>query len=100
MAKGIYTEDMGPPPSPPDMGSATPPPPPPPPRKKKSKRADDSDKQHADIYTADMPGQPPSPVDMGSVERRKKGGIISSASSRADGIASRGKTRGTIVRMG
>ena len=30
----------------------------------------------------------------------KKGGKISSASSRADGIASRGKTRGTIVRMG
>lgn len=34
------------------------------------------------------------------VESRKKGGKISSASSRADGIASRGKTRGTIVRMG
>ena len=30
----------------------------------------------------------------------KKGGKVSSASSRADGIASRGKTRGTIVRMG
>jgi len=33
-------------------------------------------------------------------DRLKKGGSVSSASSRADGIASRGKTRGTIVRMG
>lgn len=31
---------------------------------------------------------------------RKKGGAVCSASSRADGIAQRGKTRGTIVACG
>ena len=33
-------------------------------------------------------------------EGKKKGGKVSSASSRADGIAQRGKTRGTIVMCG
>lgn len=66
------------------------------------------------VYTADM-GQPPQDIDgasagktskkdqpeqLGSgikVEKKAKGG---SASSRADGIAARGKTRGTMVMCG
>jgi len=44
------------------------------------------DKQNANIYTQEK-GQPPSPREMA------KGGKVSSASKRADGIAQRGKTR-------
>ena len=47
------------------------------------------DKLNAGIYTSEK-GQPPSPREM------SKGG---SASSRADGIATKGKTRGTMVTM-
>jgi hypothetical protein len=47
-------------------------------------------KQDRGIYTAEM-GQPPM-----DPEGKKKGGMVS-ASSRADGIASRGKTRGKMV---
>lgn len=43
-----------------------------------------------------MPEQPGS----GIVVKKAKGGSIGSASSRADGIAQRGKTRGTIVACG
>ena len=74
----------------------------------------------AGIYTADK-GMPPSPDDMGSIaktagkvrpktERQmkaaksikaamgmKKGGSVGSASKRADGIATKGKTKGRIV---
>lgn len=46
-------------------------------------------KQDSGIYTAEM-GQPPM-----DPEGKKKGGMVS-ASSRADGIAQRGKTRGKI----
>ena len=56
--------------------------------------ADYERKQNRGIYTAEM-GQPPM-----DPEGMKKGGKISSASSRADGIAQRGKTRGTIVMCG
>lgn len=35
-----------------------------------------------------------------SIEGKKKGGVIKSASNRADGIACRGKTRGTMVKHG
>jgi len=35
-----------------------------------------------------------------SVEKKAKGGSVSSASSRADGIAQRGKTKGTMVMCG
>ena len=94
MANGIYTADMGQPPSPPDMGSA-----PPPAKKKPLKRTTKRrDPRDAGIYTADMEGQPPSPPDMGSAERKfKKGGSVSSASKRADGIAKRGHTRGRMM---
>lgn len=71
-----------------------------------------------DIFTADKGIQPPMDDDMGSAmppvrptgERQKKaakdirtamgmkkGGSVSSASKRADGIATKGKTKGRIV---
>jgi hypothetical protein len=64
-----------------------------------AKELDDYErKQYADIYTADK-GKPPQDIDGKSAPAKKmaKGG---SASSRADGIAVRGKTRGTIVMCG
>jgi hypothetical protein len=65
------------------------------------------------VYTADM-GQPPKEPDDASVKKQSKkdmpeqlgSGIVvkkakgGTASSRADGIAQRGKTRGTIVMCG
>lgn len=50
-------------------------------------------KQNRGIYTAEMGAPPEEPEGM------KKGGKVSSASKRADGIAQRGKTRGTMVAM-
>lgn len=71
----------------------------------------------AGVYTADK-GMPPSPDDMGSIEALKgkmrrparpgmkkggcvkkmsSGGKVGSASKRADGIATKGKTKGRIV---
>ena len=47
------------------------------------------DKLNAGIYTSEK-GQPPSPREMA------KGGSVSSASKRADGIATKGKTRGKM----
>jgi hypothetical protein len=52
--------------------------------------ADYERKQNAGIFTEGKK-MPPSPREM------KKGGKVSSASSRADGIAQRGKTRGKMV---
>ena len=56
--------------------------------------ADYERKQDAGIYTADK-GKPPQDKDGGSAPMKKlaKGGSVS---SRADGIAQRGKTRGTM----
>jgi hypothetical protein len=51
--------------------------------------ADYERKQNAGIYTIEK-GKPPSPREMA------KGG---SASSRADGCATKGKTRGTMITM-
>ena len=75
-----------------------------------------ADPADAGIYTADK-GMPPSPDDMGSIESlrpktgrqvkaakdlraamgMKKGGSVSSASKRADGIAKKGKTKGRML---
>ena len=44
----------------------------------------------------DMPEQPGSGI---RVEGKKKGGTVGSASRRADGIATKGKTRGTMIAM-
>jgi hypothetical protein len=59
--------------------------------------ADYERKQDAGIYTAEK-GKPPQDIDNKSAPMKKlsKGG---SASSRADGIATKGKTRGTMVTM-
>jgi hypothetical protein len=59
--------------------------------------ADYERKQDAGIYTVEK-GKPPQDIDGKSVSMKKlsKGG---SASSRADGIATKGKTRGTMITM-
>lgn len=80
----IYTADKGQPPSP-DEG----------PTKMAKPRPDPRD---ANIFTADKGIQPPSP-DEGPTRpvKKAKGGMIGSASKRADGCAVRGKTKGRIV---
>ena len=59
--------------------------------------ADYERKQNAGIFTAEM-GKPPQDVDGGSVKKKvvKKAGGGMTASSRGDGIAQRGKTRGKM----
>jgi len=59
--------------------------------------ADYDRKQNAGIFTAEM-GKPPQDVDGGSVKKKvvKKAGGGMTASSRGDGIAQRGKTRGKM----
>jgi len=58
--------------------------------------ADYDKKQDAGIFTVDK-GNPPQDIDSASAPVKKaSGGKVSSASSRADGIAQRGKTRGKI----
>ena len=54
---------------------------------------DEERKQNRGIYTAEMGAPPQEPEGM------KRGGSVGSASKRADGIAQRGKTRGTTVAM-
>ena len=62
---------------------------------------DYENKQNAGIYTNEM-GQPP----MDPESAKKRGGLIKKmasggmASKRADGIAQRGKTRGTMIMCG
>jgi len=58
--------------------------------------ADYDKKQDAGIFTVDK-GNPPQDIDSASAPVKKaSGGKVSSASSRADGIAQRGKTRGKM----
>ena len=61
--------------------------------------ADKKDPRDANIYTADK-GQPPSPNEGPTKDsktvKKAKGGMVGSASKRADGIAQRGKTRGKM----
>jgi len=57
--------------------------------------ADHDKRQDAGIYTAEK-GKPPQDVDSGSAPVKKASGGKVSASSRADGIAQRGKTRGKM----
>lgn len=49
-------------------------------------------------FKKNEPGLPEQPGS-GIIVEKAKGGKVSSASSRADGIASKGKTRGTMVTM-
>ena len=60
--------------------------------------ADYERKQDAGIYTAEK-GKPPQDKDGGSVPMKKlaKGGSVGSASKRADGCCTKGKTRGKMV---
>ncbi len=57
--------------------------------------ADYDKKQNAGVYTEDK-GNPPQDIDSASAPVKKASG--GTASSRADGIAQRGKTRGTIIK--
>lgn len=57
---------------------------------------DDSDKANAGIFTAGK--QVPQDIDSGSAPvKRASGGSVSSASSRADGCCTKGKTRGKML---
>ncbi len=58
--------------------------------------ADYERKQNAGIYTAEK-GKPPQDVDGGSVVKKAKGGSVGSASKRADGCVTKGKTKGRFV---
>jgi hypothetical protein len=60
----------------------------------KAPKSGKKDTGQAEIYTASK-GKPPVDDDMGSIQTKKyaKGGSVTSASRRADGIALRGKTR-------
>jgi hypothetical protein len=104
---GIYTAGMGQPPMEPDDASATPamkrpmprptpvkptmtkPPMPKPPMKRPAPKG-------SGIFREGM--QVPQDIDGASVKLYKKGGSVS-ASRRADGIASKGKTKGKMIAM-
>jgi len=79
--KDIYTADMGQPPMP-DEGPTV----------------NKPDPRDANIYTADK-GKPPSPNEGPTKKtvKKAKGGMVGSASKRADGCAMRGKTRGKVL---
>lgn len=93
MPRDVYTADMGQPPSP-DEGAPA----------KRPEAKKPAQRPMPDVYTADM-GNPPSP-DEGAPPKRQpraakpkayaKGGSVGSASKRADGIASKGKTKGRM----
>jgi hypothetical protein len=61
------------------------------------------------VYTEDSGLPPPQDIDGGSAPKPRpkpskpkafaKGGSVGSASKRADGIATKGKTRGTMISM-
>lgn len=100
MPRDVYTANMGQPPSP-DEGA--------PPKRMAKKRPR---RPMPDVYTADM-GTPPSPDEgptaptprpmmpgpqpMSGTRPFAKGGKVGSASKRADGIASKGKTKGRVI---
>lgn len=93
---GIYTDEMGKPPT--DLQEPTSPPKKPEPKKPKKPEPKKPVPKDS-VFREGMPV--PQDIDGGSV-RMKRGGTIKkmstggSASKRADGIAIRGKTRGTV----
>lgn len=96
MGRGIYTADMGQPPMEPDDASAVPMPPRKPmPRRPVPPRGQPPKGIRGGVWTEDS-GVPVPQEPEGGVVRRAKGGSVS-ASSRADGIAKKGKTRGKFV---
>ena len=103
MGRGIYTADMGQPPQEPDDASAG---------MGARKKASSAAKQpmpakrpaksaprgiRGGVWTEDSGVPVPQDVDGESAKTYKKGGSVSSASRRADGIAMRGKTRGKMI---
>jgi hypothetical protein len=89
MADPIYTAEMGKPPMDPEGVPAT---------KRKPEAKKPEPKKSAPKDSVFREGMPvPQDIDGASVKKMAKGG---SASSRADGIAQRGKTRGTMVMCG
>ena len=125
MARDVYTADMGQPPSPDDMGSIEalrgkrrPVAPAAMPRRPMAPKRPMANPADAGVFTADKGIQPPSPdegptmnapirpsgarqikaaKDMRAAMGMKKGGSVSSASKRADGCATKGKTKGRFV---
>lgn len=85
---GIYTAEMGKPPTDPEGVPAVKKAAPKPPVPKKTAPPKDT------VFREGMPV--PQDIDGRSVKKMAKGG---SASSRADGIATRGKTKGTMIAM-
>ena len=97
MGRGIYTADMGQPPQEPDDASAGMRKPPmaakrPMPAKRPAKPRG----IRGGVWTEDSGVPVPQDIDGASAKPYKKGGSVGSASKRADGIAKRGKTRGTM----
>jgi len=90
MADPVYTAEMGKPPTDPEGVPASKKPAPKPPAPKKTAPPKDT------VFREGMPV--PQDVDGASVKKMAKGGMT--ASARADGIAQRGKTRGTMVMCG
>lgn len=99
MPRDVYTADMGQPPSP-DEGA---------PPKRRVLKKPVVRRTVDEVYTADM-GQPPSPDEgptapmprpmprpTSGTSAYAKGGKVGSASKRADGIASKGKTKGRVI---
>lgn len=115
MARDVYTADMGQPPSPDDMGSIEalrgkrrPVAPAAMPRRPMAPKRPMANPADAGVFTADKGIQPPSPDEGptmmrrgmkkgGCVKKMKSGGSVGSASKRADGIATKGKTKGRFV---
>ena len=85
---GIYTAEMGKPPTVPEGVPASKKPAPKAPAPKKTAPPKDT------VFREGMPV--PQDIDGASVKKMAKGG---SASSRADGCATKGKTKGTMITM-
>ena len=64
------------------------------------KPKDSQKEKEEERYAKSLPVTSGSKVTEKAPPHLKKGGSVKSASSRADGIAQRGKTRGTIVMCG
>lgn len=115
MARDVYTADMGNPPVEQDAGILSGrkrglPPPAAMSRRRPAAMPARPDPADADIYTADKGIQPPSPDEGPSMMRRRlgmkkggcvkkmaSGGKVGSASKRADGCATKGKTKGRMI---
>ena len=92
----VYTAEMGQPPMDPEVAPATPkkkkPAPPPPAPKMKDTP------QHSPIWTEQSGIPVPQEPEVAKPTKKAGGGMT--ASARADGIAQRGKTRGTLIACG